>query len=82
MVTGIRIPIARLLGRRPEAEAPSPLERRRSAPYRCAGCKQWGDKFVFMSNGCNYCVPCARNLATLYRYRPVGRRAEDIKTLD
>ena len=63
------------------AEAPERRERRKP-PLRCAGCNQWGGPFVYLSNGRDYCVKCARGLTALYGYRPAGRRAGDITRLD
>lgn len=63
------------------AEAPARRERRK-APLRCAGCNQWGGPFVYMSNGADYCVKCARGISELYGYRPAGRRVGDIVRLD
>lgn len=37
---------------------------------------------VYLSNGQNYCLSCARVLANGYGYRMVGRRPEDVTTLD
>jgi hypothetical protein len=57
------------------------MERRRPA-YRCAGCNRWGEKLIFMSNGSDYCRPCARDVWGWFGSRPAGRRHEDITSLD
>jgi hypothetical protein len=61
--------------------APAFIERRRPA-YRCAGCNSWGEKLIFMSNGRDYCLPCARNVYGMFGSRPAGRRHDDITSLD
>jgi hypothetical protein len=61
---------------------PARLERRRPV-YRCTGCHAWRPPvLVFMSNGGNYCPPCARAVHAWSGVRPAGRRFDDIRTFD
>lgn len=54
---------------------------RRQPATSCDGCNTSASRLVFMSNGGNYCVDCARGLAEAFGYGPVGLRAEDLTTL-
>src|SRR5687768_16133580 len=63
------------------ASSRDPAERRRPA-YRCNGCVVWGPRFIHMSNGGDYCLPCARRVSAWFGSTPGGRRAGDIRTLD
>jgi hypothetical protein len=65
----------------PALPVPVFIERRRPA-YRCAGCNRWGEKLIFMSNGRDYCLPCARDVYGWFGNTPAGRRHDDIKSLD
>lgn len=58
----------------------APTEQRRS-PFRCVGCATQPERFLYMSNGRDYCLDCAKGLAGMYGYRPLGRRAGDITAL-
>ena len=57
-------------------------EERRQPASHCAGCNTSDVSLVFMSNGGDYCLSCARGLAETFGYGPVGMRADDITTLD
>jgi hypothetical protein len=57
-----------------------PVDRRRPV-LRCAACHVWSENLVFMRNGADYCVPCAKNLYVAFGTRPAGRRATDITSL-
>jgi hypothetical protein len=63
-----------------EAETDAPIERYR--PPHCTSCKQPFEKYVYMSNGKDYCVDCARELMALMRVQPAGNRDGDITDLD
>lgn len=67
------------------ARAPYPADKeRRHPPIRCAGCNAWNQtSLVFMSNGADYCLSCARRLTDRmgYGFRPAGRRWDDIRAL-
>lgn len=58
----------------------APTEQRRS-PFRCVGCATQPERLLYMSNGRDYCLACAKGLAGMYGYRPLGRRAGDITAL-
>ncbi|MEZ4501058.1 MAG: hypothetical protein R3C39_00320 [Dehalococcoidia bacterium] len=49
---------------------------------QCAGCSRRTPPYVYMSNGKDYCLPCAKQVARIMRVHPAGKRADDIKTLD
>jgi hypothetical protein len=57
------------------------VERRHPA-YRCAGCNGWGESLIFMSNGRDYCLPCARTVSSWFGSHPAGRRHDDLKSLN
>ena len=74
--------IARRLGFGEVASTqPAGVERRQAA-VRCSGCGAASESFVFMSNGGDCCLKCARSLAETFGYGPVGMRADDITSLD
>jgi hypothetical protein len=79
----IRSLLRSLQGRNASAPVPTPafIERRRPA-YRCAGCNRWGEKLIYMSNGSDYCLACARDVYGWFGNRPAGRRHDDITSLD
>jgi len=64
----------------PLEESEPTVERYRVA--QCAGCSRRTPPYVYMSNGKDYCVPCARQVARVMRVFPAGRRDGDITTLD
>jgi hypothetical protein len=63
-----------------EPEDP-PFTERRKPPYRCAGCRVWTSNLVFLRNGANYCLDCARNLENMWGTSPAGKRTDDITDL-
>lgn len=73
-----------LFGRKaPPAPEPEPvaLAQRRPA-LRCVGCNRNEPPFVYMENGHDYCVPCARTIYGRMGLRPAGRRPEDLTLAD
>ena len=68
---------------RNEAEAtPAPdwTEIRRPV-IQCFGCRQVRPPYIYMENGRDYCLPCARASFELMHLRPAGQRGEDL-TID
>ena len=49
---------------------------------QCAGCARRMAPYVYMSNGKDYCLPCARQVAFVMRLVPAGKRADDVTNLD
>ena len=79
----IRSLLLSLLG--PSANTAPPAKaftERRHPAYRCAGCNGWGQELIFMSNGRDYCLPCARRVSGWFGSLPAGRRHDDITSLD
>ena len=54
----------------------------RNNPRYCAGCKRSFSRYVFLENGKEYCVPCARELTWLLGIKPSGQRKDDITLAD
>lgn len=54
----------------------------RRAPVHCAGCKRASERYVYLRNGKDYCIPCALAIRASLGILPGGRRAEDITDLD
>jgi hypothetical protein len=44
----------------------------------CFGCKRSASRYVYMENGHDYCLDCARRLYLDYGIRPAGKREDDI----
>jgi len=63
------------------APQPQPADARRPI-LRCAACGNVAPPYVYMSNGKDYCVPCARRLSGWMDVKPAGTRADDIANLD
>ena len=67
----------------PAVEAGPATEDQRKVPLRCLGCNSWNrTRLVFMSNGGDYCLGCARQIARTYGYTAAGKRWTDITSLD
>lgn len=66
----------------PEAPAPTPTLKARRPVVHCFGCNRRAEIYVYMENGHDYCVPCARNSYGMMGLRPVGRRPDDITLAD
>ncbi len=62
--------------------AESEREWTRRPPVQCAGCKRPSDRYVYLQNGKDYCIPCALAVRASLGIRPAGRRADDITDLD
>lgn len=78
--------LARMFGGTPEPPVvepkPAPEDLRKDA-LRCLACNSWNrNGLVFMSNGGDYCLGCARQISRRYGYAPAGKRASDIIMLD
>jgi hypothetical protein len=82
-----------IFGRPRKADRPVPAHERPTDPkpvaelvdrrrrvQRCVRCHAWVT-LVFMRNGGDYCVPCAKRLRDLHGTTPAGRRATDITDL-
>ena len=64
------------------AEPQNAADRRRDV-HVCAGCLVWSSKLVYMSNGLDYCVNCAKKLSRHpFGLKVAGKRDEDIKVLE
>lgn len=50
----------------------------RTLVLRCTTCRRPEAPFVYMENGKDYCVSCARKIRDVMRFRSAGRRANDI----
>jgi hypothetical protein len=61
----------------PSADIPARVEELRRPARRCAGCLTWPDQLIYLSNGQDYCVPCARRLYAAHGWVPAGTRNED-----
>lgn len=67
----------------PVVEAERAQEDHRKVVLRCLGCNTWNrSRLVFMSNGGDYCLGCARQIARTYGYTVAGKRWTDITSLD
>lgn len=69
--------------RKPEFHRSSDEESRadRKPVLRCAGCGNVAPPYVYMSNGKDYCLDCARRIRDWMGAQPAGERAEDLKDL-
>ena len=78
--------LSRIFGSTPEepAVAVEPAaENLRKDSLRCLGCNSWNrSRLVYMSNGGDYCLGCARHIAHRYWYTVAGKRWTDITSLD
>ena len=53
------------------------VERRKSL-YPCVDCLVWTPTRVFLSDGREYCLSCAKKVSGMYGAVPAGSRASDI----
>jgi hypothetical protein len=85
-MTGMSLIRTLVRGGRRQTKAQAVLDgtrsERRRPVYRCNGCVAWGSELVHMSNGGDYCLPCARTVSGWFGTVPAGRRKDDIRTLD
>lgn len=67
----------------PVVQADPAAENHRKVALRCLGCNTWNrSRLVFMSNGGDYCLGCARQIARTYGYTVAGKRWTDVTSLD
>jgi hypothetical protein len=55
---------------------------RRLGVTRCAGCGRALPPYVYLSNGKDYCVPCAREIGSFSLIAPSGERRNDVTEVD
>ena len=66
----------------PVVEAQPEPQNQRKVALRCLGCNSWNrTRLIFMSNGGDYCLGCARHIANRYGYTVAGKRWTDITSL-
>ncbi len=72
-----------LFSRKAIPAAPEPIARDKRRPVlRCRGCNSNQPPFVYMENGQDYCLPCARLTYGKMGLRPAGRRPGDVSLAD
>ena len=65
-----------------ESAKPAPYLLARRPPAHCAGCKRASARYVYLQNGKDYCLACARAVGASLGIRPAGRRHDDITDLE
>ena len=51
---------------------------KRAPIFRCPGCSAERPPYVYLENGSDYCIPCAKRIMGSMGLRPAGKRADDI----